>query len=148
MAPSHTPAAHCSLPSGCATKATVRNRAVRCAGATSRNTLSSFVRLSAYVALSPAKRAVCTPGAPPKASTSRPVSSATADMPVAVAIARAFKRALPSKLSASSTISPTEAGRGSNSTTSRSKSAISATLSGLADAQTSCFTRAARAAQQ
>ena len=33
---------------------------------------SSLARLSAYVASSPAKRAVYTPGAPPRASTSRP----------------------------------------------------------------------------
>ena len=56
------------------------------------------------------------PGAPPSASTSRPVSSATAARPVAAARARAFSRALSTRVSPVSSTSATSAGRGNRST--------------------------------
>ena len=100
-------------------------------------------RFSAYDACSPAYRAVRTPGRPPSASTNSPVSSATAGSPAAAQIAAAFSRALPIRSGASSSTSGTSTGRGTSSTTPRSSAAISTTLSGFADAQTSVITRAA-----
>src|SRR4051795_10097078 len=78
------------------------------------------------------------PGAPSSASTNRPVSSLTAGRRLAAQIADAFSVALPISVSASSTTSGTSGGRGSNSTTPSRIASISMTLSGLADAQTSC----------
>src|SRR3954452_104047 len=77
------------------------------------------------------------PGAPPSASTNRPVSSLTAGRPLAAQMADALSVALPISVSASSTTSGTSAGRGSRSTTPRRIASISTTLSGFADGQTS-----------
>src|SRR3954452_9370506 len=77
------------------------------------------------------------PGAPPSASTNRPVSSLTAGRPLAAQIADALSVALPISVSASSTTSGTSGGRGNRSTTPSRIASISTTLSGFADAQTS-----------
>ena len=61
--------------------------------------------LSLSVAFGPAYRAERTPGAPPKASTSRPESSAMAGKPSAFAVKEAFLKALSSKVSPSSSTS-------------------------------------------
>ena len=54
------------------------------------NSSRSLRQLSSSVPPSPAYRALKTPGAPPKASTSRPESSESAAMPVAEATKRAL----------------------------------------------------------
>ncbi len=136
ITPVQTPSTASSDPSGQRARAHVVKAARR--SSSSPSSRRSLARLSPSEHPSPAQRPERTPGAPLSAATCNPVSSATAARPVASQIATAFSRALPSSVSASSTMSGMSAGRGRRSTTSRRITRISATLSGLADAQTSC----------
>ena len=78
------------------------------------------------------------PGCPPRASTSSPVSSDTAAIPVASTRPRALSLALSTRVSPVSSTSGTEDGRGSSTSpgTSDRMATISAALSGLALATT------------
>ena len=58
---------------------------------------NNFDKFSESVAESPAKRALLTPGSPARASTSSPVSSATAGVFASAQTADALSRALPSR---------------------------------------------------
>ncbi|CAB4688915.1 unannotated protein [freshwater metagenome] len=140
MTPETIPSATVSEPSGQRTRTTVRNLARRCGGVfapASSSSLRSFAIFATESLGSPAYRADRTPGAPFRASTSRPVSSASEAAPVAFAIASALRRAFPSSVSAFSSTSGTVAGRGSRTTPHEARiSSISLTLSGFALAQT------------
>ncbi|MDE0268307.1 MAG: hypothetical protein OXI96_04630 [Acidimicrobiaceae bacterium] len=136
--PSTLPSVVSSEPSGQQTAMTVRNLAPRAETSTSFKSRRSLFMLSVSVASSPAYRAEKTPGAPLRAATSNPVSSATAAAPANLLTARAFSSALPCKSGAFSSTSPIPSGRDRIIATSSSITAISAALSGLVLAHTNC----------
>ena len=134
--PSQTPETKCISPLEDTSATTVRNRAERTSSCAIFDNNNS--RFSESVALSEANRALCTPGAPCNASTSSPVSSASAHWEQKLATSTALMIAFPSRVGAVSSISLKSCGRGNNSTPSGIMRFISATLCALALAHTMC----------
>src|SRR5262245_16798903 len=140
MMPSASPSTVASRPPGSTSAITLRKRAVRRSGDTPARASRSLAQRCASSSPSPPYRAEVTPGAPPRASTSRPESSPIASMPVAAAAARALPRAFSRYDSAPSGGSVTP-GKSASRRTRRGRSlrrlAISRALPGLALATTS-----------
>src|SRR5690606_27735347 len=103
------------------------------------NAASKASTLSLSVASSPAKRAERTPGRPSRASTARPLSSASAGRPVAFAAWRALIMAFSTKVTAGSSASDTPSSPWGTGTkpSGASRSVSSATLPLLLLAMTS-----------
>ena len=96
----------------------------------------------------PAQRAETTPGAPPRAATQNPESSARLGRPLALVAASAFSRALPKKSGAvsSGSANPIAAADTSSTPSGSTRAAISASLPRLWLARTSLLPRASRRA--
>src|SRR5690606_7078458 len=96
--PVRRPSTTRSVPSGRARAAAQAKWAPRCSSAMSESWARSRSRLARSSPWVPAQRAEKMPGAPPRTSTQRPESSATAGRPVARARAWALRRAFSAKV--------------------------------------------------